>query len=680
MKTRCSAVTIVVLCFTTWGMTHAEPAGGGDIHGLRCITTAPIPAPAAATAIAMPGGDFETGGKTPHGWDIGGGKVVSAADAPQGKAYCRIKAGKGGFFRTPAEIHGEPGKPHFLSFWLRSPVEAWAAISFTSDERLRTFSDQYPGIPATGNQWKRVGYYFWMADQSRTIQFQIQPHDEMPEGQFIDIDDVQLRTATEAEMSAAYEAERAHLPACEVTPRADDGRNLALSVAKWEGRAGVPGRPFVVWALGSSWTNSQGDGYALIRAIRERFPKAPPIVYKKHAGSGTPWDYARGWVQQFVAAEQPDLIFTYTNGTPEGLDAMLTEIRRHTTADVIVPSLHFFQTTKVTPEEIENGVEPWEKIRDICRKHQAEFVENRRELAAYLQRSGLQPSDLVGDPVHQNQHGRIRIWDNVCRHIARPEQFTYAPESRERRIAVAPPAATVTEQVQLIGDWKTVDGQIRSRTSGAGLKVHFRGNRIDVLGRKAPGGGTVKVLVDGKPGDRTPVFSSTFIQPKPDQRPKRLKGPGPGDVAPHAVDLLANLVPQTWSITVTNDVGDYRLDGSVTGPDGAGNVTRPFVSKSGQIGIDPKLWRHGLDERKGSPAIYGTSTGDNFTFAVDRCVLGTLSFRADRPSPLAEPVVQNLSNGEHTLELVAAGDGEVVIEGLYVYQPPENGDHRDAGK
>ena len=40
-------------------------------------------------------------------------------------------------------------------------------------------------------------------------------------------------------MSAAYDAERTHVPPWDLTPRPDDGQNLALSVAKWEGRAGV---------------------------------------------------------------------------------------------------------------------------------------------------------------------------------------------------------------------------------------------------------------------------------------------------------------------------------------------------------------------------------------------------------------------------------------------------------
>jgi hypothetical protein len=38
---------------------------------------------------------------------------------------------------------------------------------------------------------------------------------------------------------------------------------------------------------------------------------------------------------------------------------------------------------------------------------------------------------------------------------------------------------------------------------------------------------------------------------------------------------------------------------------------------------------------------------------------------------MAEPLVRNLSSGQHTLELVTSGDGEVAIDGLYVYQPPE---------
>jgi hypothetical protein len=33
--------------------------------------------------------------------------------------------------------------------------------------------------------------------------------------------------------------------------------------------------------------------------------------------------------------------------------------------------------------------------------------------------------------------------------------------------------------------------------------------------------------------------------------------------SPHAVELGSNIVPQTWTITMTSNTGDYRLEGSV---------------------------------------------------------------------------------------------------------------------
>jgi hypothetical protein len=651
-------------------MAFAGSSGSMETLGLRCISSKPFPAPAGTVAIPIPGAAFELSGKTPPGWDIQDGGIVAAADAPQGKAYCQIRAGKGGILRTPRDIAAQPGRPYFLSMWLKSPAEHPAVITFTSEERLRSFGAHDTSIPATGNQWKRVGFYFWMPVPCKTIQFHISPRGEGRPGEVICVDDIQLRTATEAEMSDAYDAQRAHLPPCDISPRPDDGSNLALSVAKWEGRAGVPGKPFVIWAVGSSFTACQRDGYGLMQAIRKCFPHAPEIQYRRHDGGGTPWDYARGWVQQFVVPDQPDLIFTYTPGTPEALDAMLTEIRRHTTADVIVPSVHFPRNSKMTPEDIENGFTSWTKAREICRKHKAEFVENRRELAEYLNRNGMEPAALLQDEAHQSLDGCVRIWDNVGRHINRPAQFSYTPESRERRVAVDPPTSTATEHVELSGSWTKGQGRVSSGQAGSRLKVRFTGNRIDLLGRTVPGGGNIKVLIDGTPADQAPVFYTTFIEPKLKGWPRGQRGQ-PGDNAPHAVDLGMNVVPQTWTITMTSDMGDYRIAGSVTGADGEGNVGRPFRSKTGQIGIDPKLWRNGRVEKPGQAVWYGNRTGDTFTFDVYRCARGEVSFRSEKAGTLAEPLVQNLPNGPHTLELVEAGDGEVNIEGLYVFQPPE---------
>ena len=663
MKLRCLAVVVVAVSLLTTHALPAERAGAREVRGLLSVSSQPFPTPAGTVGIPMSGGDFEIAGEIPPGWKIGGGKIVTG-EAPQGKACCYFNA-RGAGLLSPSNVAARPGDGYFLSWRLKSPVESTATVNFTSDEREPSFHPNPTPVPATGNQWRHVGFYFLMPVPCKTIQFHLagSGKEDKP-GQLIGVDDIQLRTATEAEMAAAYEAQRQQLPPRDVTPRPGDGQNLALSVAKWEGQTGIPGKPFLIWAIGSSWTRGQGDGYGLVHAIRQRFPNAPPIIYKRQVEPGMPWDFDYGWVKQFVAAEQPDLIFTYTLGTPEGLDALLTEIRRHTTADVIVPSIHFVEASTLTPDDMQTGIAPWDQVREVCRKHGAEFVDNRREQFEYLKRTGVNHLTLLGDKVHQNYLGRMLVWDNVSRHITKPDHFTYDPASRERRIAVAPPTQTATEQVSLTGDWTTVGGAVQAVKAVARLKVHFTGNRIVLLGRKSSGGGSVSVFIDGKPADQALVFYCNFIQPKP-------RGGKQSAVSPHAVDLGKNVIPQTWTITVTSNKGDYRVEGSVTGPDGEGNLDGQFWSKSGQIGIDPKLWRNGKFETKNHKVAYGNHTGDAFTFDVYRCALGKLSFRAEQPQSFFQPLVENLPNGEHTLELVTAGDGDIAIEGLYVHQPPE---------
>lgn len=661
MKTIYLILTVAVVQVVFGETGNAQTADAQDRTGMRCISSNPFPVPTGSKVIPLEGSTFETG-KAPVGWGHGYSEVVSADDAPEGKFYLRMKVKKGADLRSPV-IPAESGRTYFLSYWLKNSDEQWTLVSFTSDERDPSFNNPYPGISFnTANRWKRVGFYFWMPTQCKTIQFQIVPHEPADETRVICIDDIQLRTATDAEAADAYQAERAHLPPYDIAPRPGDGKNLALSVAKWEGRAGIPGKPFVVWALGSSYTAQQADGFEFIQAVRKRFPNAPPIMYRKHGGPGTPWEYVGAWVKQFVAAEQPDLIFTYTTGTLEGLDALLTETRRHTTAEIIVPSVHFKPPSTMSADDIEKGAGvDWSKAREICAKHGAEFVENRREMAEYLAKTGLNMDELLYDHNHQNQHGRIRIWDNVTRHLARSDQASYTPESRERRLLVTSDSQSPTEKVTLTGNWTSVDGVLRSSTAGCRLKVSFTGNRIDLIGRKTPGGGAVKVQVDGIAGDQAPVFVANSIVPS-DKHLWRI---------PHVVDLGQNLVSQKWTITMTSDTGDYRVEGSVAGPDGVGNLGKPFVGSCGQIGIDPKSWRQGRVQNNPKVSEYGVANKDSFTFDVMRASVGELNFAADKPTQMVEPIVRNLPNRQHTIELTTADAGEILIEALYVYQPPE---------
>ena len=175
------------------------------------------------------------------------------------------------------------------------------------------------------------------------------------------------------------------------------GQHLALTIQKLEDGF-EPDRPFLIWALGSSYTNMLGNGEAWKTEIPKRFPNAPKIEYRKMVGNSCPWQYLRGWARQLVIPDQPDLVITYTIGKPEDLEKLIIELRTHITADIIVPSIHWRERDQELWGKSENAKDQnVSAVRNICRKHRVEFVESRRGWAEYLKANNLPIPALLKD-------------------------------------------------------------------------------------------------------------------------------------------------------------------------------------------------------------------------------------------------------------------------------------------
>jgi len=414
---------------------------------------------------------------------------------------------------------------------------------------------------------------------------------------------------------------------------ASDGQHLALTLQKLE--HGIePPRPFLIWALGSSYCNMLGNGDVWKTEIPKRFPKAPPIEYRKMVGNSCPWQYLRGWARHLVIPDQPDLVLIYTIGKPEDLEKLIVELRANTTADIIVPSIHWRERDQGLWGKSENAADQdIAAVREICRKHQVEFVESRRDWGQYLKANNLPIPALLKDAVHQSDYGAQIINANILAHLRQPAKFSYDPSSRERRIQPV----------------KSSDGS---------CKAAFTGNRVDLIGRKSTNGGTFRVLIDGKPGEQTDAFLMSYVQPDK-KNAKEGKGATPRDQAPHGITLGSHVVPQAWTITMTSDKGDFELVGATTSRDGTGNAFKPLTSNSGQIIIEPELWRRAERNR----------TGDRFTFEVRRAVRPEVSFRGSANERFTVRLAQVLPNKKHTLELIPINKGEADIEALEVFQP-----------
>ena len=657
-------LTLPMLAFAQARMMKAEEP---DEVGYTSVGQAYFPVPEGAKTSDVPNGSFEAvEGKRVQGWHCSGFKRIEG-DAPHGGAYVEAPAGARAMLGV-TDLPVEGNRPHLLSMWLRSTTPSRAVIS-AADSTSR-FGRHIPReLPSTDGKWKRVGIYFRMPDGATRANFSIRFGKDVEHGA-VAIDDVRLRTAPESEFAKAYDGWRSRYPKRDLAPRPTDGQSLALTIRKLENGLD-PDRPFLIWAIGSSYTNMLGMGETLKQSIRKRFPNAPLIVYKKHVGSSAPWHYIRGWVYHKVLPEQPDLVQIYTIGKPEELDQLIQDIRRHSTADIVVPSIHWrMRDAKNWGKSEDAADQNVEEIRQICKKHGVEFVESRKEWAEYMNEHGMKveidaEKGLLKDAVHQSDYGALVINENIGRHFAKPATFRCDPDERERRLAASGGTSIRrNEKVETSGEWQADGKCMKTSAKGARIKVTFQGNRIDLIGVKSPNGGTAKVLIDGKPADEADAFFMTYITPGPkNNRPARGMTE---DQSPHRAILGKDVVPQKWTITMTSDTGDFKLEGSVTGPDGEGHCLKPFTSTSGQIALDPQFWRRAQD-RKGN---FNNKTGDIWTWEVYRCAVGDVTFTGAAGKRFREKLVQNLDNGEHVLDLIANGDGEITVEAFDVFEPP----------
>ncbi len=413
-----------------------------------------------------------------------------------------------------------------------------------------------------------------------------------------------------------------------------DGQHLALTLKKLE-QGFDPPRPFLIWALGSSYTNMLGNGESWKQEIPKLFPNAPEIRYEKMVGNSCPWQYLRGWARHLAVPDQPDLVITYTNGNAADLEKLIIEIKSNTTADIIVPSLHWRERDQELWGKSENAKDQdVAAVREVCRKHDVEFVESRRDWAEYLKANNLPIPSLLKDAVHQSNYGAHIINSNILAHIRKPERFSYEASSRERSL------------------------QPEKRDDGS-FKATFTGNRIDLVGKKSANGGSFRILIDGNPADETTAFLMSYVLPDKKNAAEG-KGANPRDQSPHGVTLGNNVAPQSWSIVMTSDTGDYEITGSVTGADGNGNAFKQFISNSGQVMIDPNVWRRAERNR----------TGDRFSFDVRPSVLDEICFKGKADERFVTRLAQVLPNCEHTLELIPSQPGEASIERLDVFEPP----------
>lgn len=345
----------------------------------------------------------------------------------------------------------------------------------------------------------------------------------------------------------------------------------------------------------------------------------------------------------------PDLLVLHVYGSHVEYENLIREVRRRTTAEIIMQSDHptrwpdpkaegnFWQTQKEWEDKMNYHLLP-----AIAAKYRCAWQPQRWEWVQYLKDNNLQPQDLLSDAVHLNERGKWLAAELLKRFLV------HLPDE---------PKEEWQDMVRTFEVGRDV------RWQGGKLTLEFEGNRVVALA--GPGrGGTARVLIDGK---KPSEFPSCTAVTRPSGTPHV------GWPAIKRIGWENPRVVEEWTARLSgfNDAQDdfrFSVSGSVTGPDGEGTARQKFVSRSGRVVIEPSDWVLAYDRqvsKKPAPPEFTVRWKVVPLFVETYTAPAVEDPAREYPTVLAS----DLPNGRHTLELVAEGDPPP-IRALRVHRPP----------
>lgn len=364
----------------------------------------------------------------------------------------------------------------------------------------------------------------------------------------------------------------------EFEPSAADLSQIARTLTVLNGRPAVGSPPHLrVLFYGQSIT-LQGWWISVANWLKQAYPQVQ-FEIENRAISGFQAELLAKTAETDVAQFSPDLILLHCYGDEPGTDKLLEVLRSTTSADILVqqdhPHLPDQRYETVDPDRL--TILSWWAYRNyvwlprLCAKHRCGLLRVRDVWKAYLLKHGLVELDLLQDSTHMNSEGNQLLTTIITTYLKQEVVGT----------AMDPENTSVVSTAQV---------DLEDPLDPWTVTVPFVGRRVEAwMDPSAPGaysGFNASVTVDGLPVAHVPgsvqFTRSSFVL-------------GYNWPAILRFTSTTNLVPQDWKAVLT-EVGPqatwcrFQVEGSVTGMDGEGISSEPFVSTSGQVRIDPRDW------------------------------------------------------------------------------------------
>ena len=386
--------------------------------------------------------------------------------------------------------------------------------------------------------------------------------------------------------------------------------------------------------------------------LKQRFPNADLIIENRAIGGFAAPILIRP-SEHDLYPFYPDLLIFHVYGGGEDYEAIIANVRRRTTSEILLHSDHI-DWIPTGPSDDPNSVKRYEWhnthstkwLPELADKYGCEIAEIRAPWLRYLKDNRLQPQQLLSDSIHLNEWGNFLLAALIKPHLR------YNPNSPQ------------SPQQDLVKTY-TVGSDVKWQ--GGKLVLEFEGNRVDAIADRTFNGKatSARIAIDGKKPSAFPELYSIT-------RPSVTVGVG----WPAIIQISSQkpLIVEDWKAVITEINGDaskFKFDviGSKTGYDGSGTNEQLFVSNSGRVVIEPKNWwlKNSYDYSK-QPTPKGFEiTWQVRSMFVDSYVSPQI---VDRTREYSTTLAQNLTNSKHLLEIIPETDGKVPIQAIQVYRPP----------
>lgn len=357
----------------------------------------------------------------------------------------------------------------------------------------------------------------------------------------------------------------------------------------------------------------------------------------------------------------PDLLIFHVYGGVEGgeQERIIEKARRTTTSEVLLWTSHF-RWPRDLPRDGDPNDPAAQKltesdearvtmIRKIATKYGCELAEVRERMRSYLKDNGLFPKDTLNDSVHPNKLGNFLIGELIKPSLRYDPKF---PDDPWR---------------DMVRDVSVDDPSVRRGADGS-LELTFDGNRVDVIAARPNGGdpGTARVLIDGKPPSE---FPELYYHARPSNAPHDHVRPAVNQIGHEKPLIVEKWTARILECDPEKNLLRYEVIGSKTGPDGQGDHLKRFVSNSGRVVIEPRMWMvcWAVNYRK-------KPLPENFEVTWEVKPSFNDVYKApDSQDPTKESTItlaQGLTNGKHTLKMIPNNDGALAIKAFRIYRPP----------